>query len=64
MHIFVIFFLELVQNAFFINIEKQIEKKNMEKSFIVFEGAPFKLFEHTMIYFHKKFYFFCNIHEK
>ena len=50
-HIFVQKNSELLSKTFFMNGEKQSLKHFVEKSFSVFEGAPFKPFEHTMTFF-------------
>ena len=64
-HIFVEKNLELVANAFFMNVEEKNQQHFAEKSFSVFEGAPFKSFEHTKTFFPQKvFNFVVNIHKK
>ena len=56
--------LELIPNAFFVNVEKKIKTFcRKKKTFSVFQGAPFKPFEHTMI-FSAKCIFLFNIDKK
>ena len=56
-----------IKKTFFINMKKKKHLKNIwpNKSFSVFKGATFGLFEHTQTFLGKMFYYyFCHIHEK
>ena len=55
----------MVAKAFFMNVRKKNKTFCQKKSFRVFKGAFFGIFEHPKTFFWQNvFLFFCHIHEK